>query len=47
MGHWFNVVETLNGAKHAEIVNWLKTVHRLGHGYANAIVAHVKSASKG
>ncbi len=47
MSHWFGLVATRKGAKHAEIVNWLKTEHKLGHGHANAIVAHVKSASKG
>jgi Domain of unknown function (DUF4287) len=27
-------------AKHMEIVNWLKTQHGMGHGHANALVAH-------
>jgi len=26
--------------RHMEIVHWLKTEHALGHGHANALVAH-------
>jgi hypothetical protein len=26
--------------KHMEMVNWLKTEHKMGHGHANAIVAY-------
>ena len=39
MVHWFALVETRSGAKHMEIVNWLKTEHGMGHGHANAVVA--------
>ena len=38
------VVEQLDGRKHMEIVNDLKTNHGLGHGHANSIVAYVKAA---
>ncbi len=47
MSHWFALVATRKGAKHAEIVTWLKNEHKLGHGHANAIVAHCKAADKG
>jgi len=30
MAHWFALVETRSGAKHMEIVNWLKTEHGMG-----------------
>ena len=39
--HWLALVADLHGRKHMERVAWLKTEHGLGHGHANAIVAHV------
>ena len=47
MDHWFALVAARKGAKHAETVSWLKKEHGLGHGHANAIVAHCKAAGKG
>lgn len=38
--HWLHLVAQRKGMKHMEIVNWLKAEHGLGHGHANAIVAH-------
>ncbi len=43
MAHWFKVVEQAGPLKHMDLVNLLKTVHQMGHGHANAIVAHVLS----
>jgi hypothetical protein len=40
MNHWFALVNTQQGKKHMEIVNWLKTEYGMGHGHANAIVAY-------
>ncbi len=39
--HWLNLVGKLEDMKHMEMVAWLKSEHGLGHGHANAIVAHV------
>jgi hypothetical protein len=38
--HWKTLIRGQSGKKHMEIVNWLKADHGLGHGHANALVAH-------
>lgn len=44
MQHWLDlVVERLDGRRHGEVVEWLKSEHALGHGHANAIVAYVRA----
>lgn len=40
ISHWLGLVSQLNNMKHMEMVNWLKSEHNIGHGHANAIVAH-------
>ena len=40
VAHWKAIVRAAMPAKHMELVNLLKTTHELGHGHANAIVAH-------
>lgn len=46
ISHWLELVGQKQDMKHMEVVGWLKSEHGLGHGHANAIVAHVR-ASKG
>ncbi len=40
IAEWKALVRSKQGLKHMEIVNWLKTEHGMGHGHANALVAH-------
>ena len=43
ISHWINLLKGQKDMKHMELVSWLKTVHQIGHGHANALVAHLKS----
>jgi hypothetical protein len=41
--HWIGLVRERHAAgtvRHGELVTWLKTEHGMGHGHANAVVAH-------
>jgi hypothetical protein len=44
--HWKALIRERAGMKHMEIVNWLKAEHGLGHGHANALVAHTLAETK-
>ena len=41
VAHWLELVGALQDMRHMEMVAWLKAEHGMGHGHANAIVAHV------
>lgn len=40
VAHWFNILDALHDKKHMEQVAHLKSVHKIGHGHANALVAY-------
>ncbi|MGV3577553.1 DUF4287 domain-containing protein [Brevundimonas sp.] len=40
IAHWKAIVRAAGLAKHMELVALLKTEHGMGHGHANAVVAH-------
>ena len=47
ISHWLDLVRGRSGETHMQRVAWLKTTHGLGHGHANAIVAHVLAQERG
>jgi hypothetical protein len=40
IAEWKTLIRESPLNKHKELVTWLKTDHNLGHGHANALVAH-------
>lgn len=40
VGHWFALLATQGGLAHMALVTFLKSQHGVGHGHANALVAH-------
>ncbi|MBF9041775.1 DUF4287 domain-containing protein [Rhodobacterales bacterium HKCCE4037] len=46
VSHWLDMIAARSDEKHMETVGWLKSEHGLGHGHANALVAHAR-AQKG
>jgi len=46
VAHWLGLLANQGGMKHMELVGWLKTEHGMGHGHANALVAHHLASGK-
>jgi hypothetical protein len=40
IAEWKELIRSSDLSKHMELVYWLKTEHGMGHGHANALVAH-------
>ena len=47
MSHWFDLIKDKLDQPHMQIVAFLKDTQSMGHGHANAIVAHQLAARKG
>ena len=43
ISHWKSILKKMKKARHSEMVAVLKTEHGMGHGHANAIVAHFRA----
>ena len=43
IAQWQALIRSSPLSKHGELVNWLRAEHGLGHGHANALVAHTLS----
>jgi hypothetical protein len=43
ISHWKSMLKKMKNAKHSEMVSMLKNDHDMGHGHANAIVAHFRA----
>jgi len=43
---WKAIIRQAMPAKHMELVTLLKTNHAMGHGHANALVAHTLAEDK-
>lgn len=46
IAEWKALIRLQSGRKHMELVAWLKQTHGLGHGHANALVAHTLAEDK-
>ncbi|MGW5148177.1 DUF4287 domain-containing protein [Rhodococcus koreensis] len=40
ISEWQTLIRSSELTTHMELVSWLKSDHGLGHGHANALVAH-------
>jgi hypothetical protein len=47
VAHWFAILDALPDKKHMELVAILKSEHGIGHGHANALVAHHRASAVG
>ena len=46
IAEWKALIRARPPSKHMELVAWLKDEHGMGHGHANALVAHTLAEDK-
>ena len=46
IAEWKAMIRSSPLQRHMDIVNWLKADHGMGHGHANALVAHTLAEDK-
>lgn len=44
---WQAIIRAQGAQRHMDLVRFLKETHGMGHGHANALVAHVLAQDKG
>lgn len=47
VAEWKDLIRSSPLTRHGELVTWFKTEHALGHGHANALVAHTLAEDNG
>ncbi|MFW5417934.1 DUF4287 domain-containing protein [Nocardiopsis sp. CNT-189] len=47
VAEWLELIRSSPLTGHMELVSWLKSGHGMGHGHANALVAHVRAEDSG
>ncbi len=47
ISEWKDLIRSSGLTGHTQLVTWLKTEHGLGHGHANALVAHTLREDRG
>lgn len=46
ISYWMQVLDGMKDKKHMEMVQALKTEHKVGHGHANALVGYYRAQSE-